>query len=233
MASTNCIYKSVTLTAGETFVLPPGAELISASDSNAITNSCGTEIPNVPIKCWRIAYVLNEDPEGEKTVNAFVYPAGSILPPRPGIAIVDIPSTGNAWEQGDGDGTDWINVHTFSIGGNITTADIKCNDFTALEAAFQTSSAGALLTDRKWNSWFKEQSLSGLESPQWGSFWKSGYHIISLHFKATEEIAKSVYLEFQSSVSPSTESNVGSIPRFFAEEINCDDYPSTTLVTSC
>lgn len=231
MASTNCIYKSVTLSAGETFVLPPGAELISASDTNAITSSCPDPIPNVPVKCWRIAYALNEDPEGGRTINAIIAlpPIGGGL----GTAQAVIPGTGNAWEQGDGDGTDWINIHTLSIGGSITTVDIACNDFTNLEAAFQTSSTGALLTERKWNSWFKEQPLTFAEDAQWGNWWKSGYHIVSLHFKATEEIAKTVYLEFQSSVAIVGESNIGDIPRFFAREIDCEDYPTTTLVTTC
>ena len=36
----NCIYKSATLAAGEQFNLPPGAILVSATDTNAITSTC-------------------------------------------------------------------------------------------------------------------------------------------------------------------------------------------------
>jgi hypothetical protein len=36
----NCIYKSAVLAAGEQFNLPPGAILVAASDSTAITSNC-------------------------------------------------------------------------------------------------------------------------------------------------------------------------------------------------
>lgn len=39
-ATDPCIYKSVTLAAGEQFNLPPGAVLISATDISAITSTC-------------------------------------------------------------------------------------------------------------------------------------------------------------------------------------------------
>jgi hypothetical protein len=35
-----CLYKTVTLAAGEQFNLPPGGVLIAASDANAITSNC-------------------------------------------------------------------------------------------------------------------------------------------------------------------------------------------------
>lgn len=41
MATTTCIIKTAALIAGETFILPPGAILISATDPLAITSSCG------------------------------------------------------------------------------------------------------------------------------------------------------------------------------------------------
>lgn len=37
---TNCVYQSITLSAGEKFILPPGAEIISATNVNALTSSC-------------------------------------------------------------------------------------------------------------------------------------------------------------------------------------------------
>lgn len=39
-SSTNCIYKTVTLQAGEQFNLPPGAVIIGSSDSSAFTSTC-------------------------------------------------------------------------------------------------------------------------------------------------------------------------------------------------
>lgn len=40
MATTTTIYKSVLLQPGEQFTLPPGAELISATDTDSITSTC-------------------------------------------------------------------------------------------------------------------------------------------------------------------------------------------------
>jgi hypothetical protein len=39
-ALNSCIYKSVTLAAGEQFNLPPGAVLVAATDATAITSTC-------------------------------------------------------------------------------------------------------------------------------------------------------------------------------------------------
>lgn len=51
---TTCIYKSVTLQQGETFVLPPGAELIGSTNESAITSSCDEEFDLEEIQCYTI-----------------------------------------------------------------------------------------------------------------------------------------------------------------------------------
>lgn len=235
MAEQNCIYKSVKLVAGETFVLPPGATLISASDAGAVTSSCPDPIPDVPQKCYRLAWVLNIDPEGSRQVNAIVSQSGQLFPtpPSPGVAWVDVPKTGNAWEIGDGDGTDAIVISKIGIGGNISTANVPCNVLQSVEDAVASNSAGALLSDRKYGFYPNIQSLTTSEQAMWGSWWQSGYAIVAMYFKATEEIAKTVYFEFQTSVNQLF-TNIGSLPRMFAEEIDCETYPTISLVTpSC
>lgn len=215
------------MSAGETFVLPPGAELISASDSGAITSSCSTPIPTVPTKCWQIMWVLNLDSEGGKTVRAIV-----AVPPIAvglGNALIDIPNTGNAWEVGDDDTAD-ITIENISIGGNVVSSSVSCTDFTNIENTIAGSSSGALLSDRKYNMFTKKQSLTFSENEMWGDWWESGYKVYTFSFKATEEIAKTVYLEFATTLDPT---NIGSIPRYFAKELDCDNYPTTSLVTTC
>lgn len=54
MAGTTCIYKSVTLQAGETFVIPPGGELIAASNTGSITSSCDEEFNLEETQCYTI-----------------------------------------------------------------------------------------------------------------------------------------------------------------------------------
>lgn len=59
MAAITCIYKSVTLQAGETFVIPPGGELIGVSDAAAIVSSCDEEIPENEEVCYMFQFVFS------------------------------------------------------------------------------------------------------------------------------------------------------------------------------
>lgn len=53
----SCIYKSVTLAAGEQFNLPPGATLVSTTNNSAITSNC--PIPPLDVtKRYRIQWEL-------------------------------------------------------------------------------------------------------------------------------------------------------------------------------
>lgn len=36
----SCIYRAITLQPGESFTLPPGAEIVSATDANSLTSTC-------------------------------------------------------------------------------------------------------------------------------------------------------------------------------------------------
>ena len=59
----SCIYKSITLTEGETFVLPPGAELVGASDTGAITstNDCAPTDNLEALLCYQMIFSLNSN----------------------------------------------------------------------------------------------------------------------------------------------------------------------------
>lgn len=54
------IAKSVTLKPGESFTLPPGAELLYTSDSNALSSDC-TIPPDQEFSCFAIDWSLNDD----------------------------------------------------------------------------------------------------------------------------------------------------------------------------
>jgi hypothetical protein len=60
MAS-NCIYRSVSLQAGESFTLPPGAEIVSATDINAITSTCPIPDNLESLECYIIVLLANVD----------------------------------------------------------------------------------------------------------------------------------------------------------------------------
>jgi len=226
MAATSCIYKSVTMSAGETFVLPPGAELVSVSDIAALTSSCPEEFPTEELKCYRIAWVFGIDPEGTKTVGAQV-----IFPPfggGTGAAVIHVPNTGNAWEDGDGD-TAAITIDKISLGGTVLTAGIGATDFTSLESIIATSPISGILTERKYNYTDTIQPLTFVEDAQWGDWWKSGFRMYTFHFKSIASLAGTVYLEFLSALNADG-GNIGSIPRYFAQEIDCLNYPTTTMI---
>lgn len=217
MASTNCIYRSVNLAAGETFVLPPGATLISVSDTNAVTSSCSEALPQSDNKCWRINWVTNVDDEGLKFfIGGFI--TGNVV----------IPERNNAWDNEESAFD--IVVSNISAGGTIITPAVNCkvDDLTLIENIINNSAISGLMAERKYAITDHVTDNDPGLFPGFEPGLAGGYRVYSFYFKATEEIAKTVYIEFLSG-----DENIGDIPRYFAREIDCDDYPVTSIVTSC
>jgi len=214
MASTNCIYKSVTMQAGETFVLPPGAVLISASSAN-VTSSCG-DIPIVEQKCWKIRWVLNKDTEGLHTyISPFIGPTG-----------VNLPTINNAWDPED---SSPVTVENMGVGGTIVSVgSINSNSLAALEAFINASSFNGALIDRKYLTGTQIDTLTAPWDGYWGNRIDGGYHYYELYFKAVEEVAKTVYIELGCA-----DNNIADIPRLYARELDCDDYPLVSAVPTC
>lgn len=212
---TNCIYKTVDLVAGEKFVLPAGAEVISVSDSSLIESTCDTtNLTTAETKCYSISWAITYDTEG--LINYFPLPFN---PP------VIIPKANNAWDNKGGDFAD-ISISHYGVAGNVIALGSTATDFTAMESAFASGPAAGLLTSRKYNSVYRE-SVTGVDAVNWNGGFSSGYTLYTFSFKALEEVANTVYLQF---FGPS--GNIGSIPRYFAQEIDCGDYPTTTEVAS-
>ena len=219
MASQNCIYKAVTMKAGEVFVLPPGAELISVTDANAVTSSCSDNLPEAELKCYRVAWVFNTDEEG---MTGAAIQTG--IGPVPGI--IEIPDFNNAWDAEESPRS--IIIDSISLGGTITTGlSIDPQQFSQIESTIAGLSSGGLLMDRKYK---RNEALSPLTLFQYG-YWptgyRSGYIEYNLYFKATEDIAKTMYLQFSGS------ENIGSVPRYTPGEIDCEDYPTDSDIVSC
>lgn len=219
-ATTPCIYKSVTLQAGETFVLPPGAELISASSATAITSSCGDDIPVEETKCYKIRWVENTDEEG-LTIGVVSLGIGIFVPGN-----IRIPKMNNAWED---EGGGYIQIVKVSAGGEIKdTSGLGINDFSGLEAAINGLASGSAMTERKYKRVEHLTGMSGLEAQHWPAGFDSGYISYELYFKAIAPVAETVYLEF---FGPSD--NVGNTPRYYATEIDCADYPADSDISTC
>ena len=221
MATTNCIYKSVVLSPGETFVLPPGAELISASDPTAITNSCGDTIPITETKCYRIKWILNVDPEGGRTVFS------NVGFPFPGALQITIPSSEkNAWEDSDGQPT--ITIPKIGGGGQvIDTGGIDCKDLAAIEGVIANSAISGLITDRRYFSGNVRETLTTAEQLNWGNQnqYLTGHDWYEVYFKSTATFGPDIYFEFGGG------GNIGDVPRYFPIEIDCVDYPLGGVIT--
>lgn len=218
---TNCIYRSITLTAGETFVLPPGAEVISVSDSAAVSSSCG-ELPVAETKCYKISWVENVDPEGGIRMVVAGLPVAPV-----------IPSNDNAWEQGDHNGGTITFTFIGGMGSTTDTGGINYNDLSSLENVIASSPlSGALFTRKYGRTEFRNgqitPSFPDVNGGVLNSAWNSGYNTYTLYFQSVESIAKTIYLE-----AVSTTGNIGDLPRYFAVEIDCEEYPTESVVQSC
>lgn len=217
--ATNYIYKTVDMVAGEKLVLPSGGEVIGVTDSSLVTSTCSDELPDVELACFYMQWAINVDPEGDRMVFSPAFPLVT-LP-------IKIPKINNAWDPDD-DGPP-ILVLNFGITGQVAAINVNCQDFTSLEGAIITSSFGALLSSRKWNHEEHIEPLTAAESTNWlgqGNF-RSGYYIYQLAFKAIKEIGETAYLELQG-----PNGNTGSPTRYYAQPLDCAEFPLTTEVVS-
>ncbi len=206
---TNCIYKSIDLVAGEKFVLPPGATVISVSDESLIESTCDGAFATSETLCYSISWAINFDTEG-----SLHYLPLFNLP-------VIIPEANNAWDNEGGDTPD-ISISHYAVAGTVTPLGSTATDFASLESALASGSAAGLLQDRKYNSVYRE-SVTGADSTNWNGQFSSGYTLYTFSFKAIPEVAATVYLQFLGESG-----NIGSVPRYFAQEIDCADFPTTT-----
>ena len=70
-ASSNCLYKSVTLAVGETFTLPPGAQIVSASGGlESFTSTCPKPTNLETPACYKFRFSgANHDNGSDRTQN--------------------------------------------------------------------------------------------------------------------------------------------------------------------
>lgn len=218
MASQNCIFKAVTLKAGEVFVLPPGAKLESVSDASAVTSSCSGDLPEAELKCYKVTWT------DSNTRNKYDFVSTPL-----GIAPnVLFPSNASlAWDSDP----DNILITNISLGGQITqNVNVDMRYLNLLEPVINALNNSALLIDRKYKyhtAPTAAPSLSDGAPTHFDPELKLTYNTYSIYFKATETVAKTFYLQFGDNP------NVGSIPRFFPEEIDCETYPTDSDVTVC
>ena len=80
----NYVTRSVTLQPNEPFNLPPGAELISATDINSLTSTCPLPSTLEPLECWIIPIGMTEADSGD---NNSIWMSGADLGGSKGIGI--------------------------------------------------------------------------------------------------------------------------------------------------
>ena len=71
----SCSFKSVTLIAGEQFVLPPGAEIVSASDPTAIssTHDCAGDLTKLEVPQCYVVGMGQADGSGNNISDGWAY----------------------------------------------------------------------------------------------------------------------------------------------------------------
>ncbi len=201
------------MVAGETFVLPAGAEVVSVTDSSVIESTCDETFEEKPLLCYKLRWVINVDSEGSINYLPLLN------------APVIIPEANNAWDNEGGDTPD-ISISYYSIAGQPVEYGGLAVDLASLESALAASPLGGLLNERKYNSEFRE-SVDGTDAINWNGNFSSGYTWFEIAFKAIKEVGDTVYLQFRGESG-----NIGDIARYYALEIDCADYPVTTQVAS-
>lgn len=218
----NCIYKTVDLVAGEKFVLPPGATVLSVTDAGAIESSCNTDFKEEPLVCFYMQWAVNKDVEGIKSVwNPFLPPPVGGMP----IAIT-LPEINNAWDPDDDETDGTIIVTNFGAINQIIPAGMSCQDFSSIESTLASSSISGLLSSRRFNSETRYDDVeSSADISFLGNYGDSGYILYGFWFKAIEEIGNTVYIEIQGNSG-----NTGTPTRYYAQLMDCADYPVTSEI---
>lgn len=203
---------TITLNPGETFSLPINSQILFASDPSGLESVC-TTIPTTELKCYNIHWVMNQDPEG-----LFQAPNPSPVPVPVPVHLTEI---NNAWEDEDTDGGSEP-VYIGKMGGmgsvvdNGTTVPISRLDL--LEGAIAGSLFSGAIAFRKYKYGAALSSISP-ELDVFSGDTESGYKSYDLYFKSTATIAESFYLEVTA-----TQGNIPNKARFFASEMDCEEY---------
>lgn len=222
----NCIYKTVELQAGEKFVLPAGAEILAVSDNSLVESSCAGDLPEKDLVCFYMQWAVNVDVEGKRQV--FLATA---LPVAPATGPIKLPKMNNAWDPDDDETDPTITVTNVGGAGLVIPGGFSCQSLTSLESLIAANSTlNGLLTNRKFNHIDVFDSMDTASATNFfgpGNYGNSGYTLYGMWFKAIEEIGKTIYVEIQGNSG-----NTGTPTRYFAQLMDCSDFPTTSEVAS-
>lgn len=131
-----CVIKSVTLAAGESYVLPPGAQLIGATHLN-FTSTC--EIPTLETtQCYFMSYAISENRDPSVAIEGNEYRV-TLIYGTDEFVILDALSDGHAgswyWITG---GTPLTNVLPAGIILNEVVTAVETGDRHATTFTFDT-----------------------------------------------------------------------------------------------
>ena len=220
MATIKTFTHSITINPGEVFTLPPNSEILFATDPSGLESVCVT-IPETELKCYRMHWVRNEDPEGSFSI---IFQLGIPVP-------FSMNTRSNAYEDDEGSSATIEFSKVGGMGTSVTTGGIDFKDLAALEAFLAASQFAGALMDRKYKYGSQiDDDVFGFTAQPNGSLGNdhSGYFTYDFYFKTTEEIADNFYLELTGSAE-----NIIKKARILGEEIDCETYPVTSDVTVC
>lgn len=127
----NCIIKTITLSTGEVFVLPPGAEVVYVSDTNAVTSSCEEDLPTEDLLCYQLSWAITDN--GNGSTQAWDPASGF-------VNIVGINVNGTKYDTLPGIGFQGANVKTFLESNNISLINniVAFNNGAGFTGAYST-----------------------------------------------------------------------------------------------
>lgn len=221
----NCIYRTIELFAGEKFVLPAGAEVLAVSDSSLIESSCGGSFPTQELVCYYMQWAVNVDVEGIRQV--FLPTA---LPIAPSFGPIELPNMNNAWDPDDDETDATITILNVGVAGQVIPGGFSCQSLTSLESTIAANPINGLVTNRKFQHFDVFDTMSAGSATNFfgpGNYGSSGYTLYGMWFKALEEIGNTVYVEIQGNSG-----NTGTPTRYYAQQMDCADFPNTSEVAS-
>ena len=168
---TNCIYRSVNLQAGESFTLPPGAEIVSATDINAITSTC-------PI------------PDNLESLECYVFVVMATHNFTDGATRV--------WMGANNSGDSNAFIVTITVGG--VTYDLSPDIYADSNGVFDVGQlAAAISSNPSINGMMLSLGVAAdYDGPPLGGAWRGG--VASLCFKTTASIAAETYITLTSTL---------------------------------
>lgn len=215
-AADGCIITYQIIQPKTSFILPPGAEVVSVvgdgSASSSLSSSCGKTFVEEELKCYVAKWATNWGQTGERLLD--VWGGTELNPILHPIPYVIIPNRDNAWDSDSGDQD--IVITKFHIAGLDFTIDVHGFHTQAHMDSFAAAingDAGLGFLQAKRFLFHRESTGTDTAGPG------GGRYEFAFYFKAPPSLAVNSYFQFDGVTAVT-------LPKISVVEISCTGYPS-------